>query len=153
MERSPAVSAPDTTTYVRALRAVASNDFYVRNCLWPSNPSFLLKTVGSKEGWTPSSFVSSRTTRAASRTARAEDFMDEEDLAVGGVCRSESDRDRGRVRHVGFHSASSGAEAGHRRDDGEGFELIDERMGLAARWEEYRTDFSMNLLLQAKIQL
>ncbi|KAK1776739.1 hypothetical protein QBC45DRAFT_444086, partial [Copromyces sp. CBS 386.78] len=42
-------------------------------------------TVGSKEGWTPSTFVSSRTNRhkdAAKPTQqRPEDFMDEEDLA------------------------------------------------------------------------
>ncbi|EJU03681.1 DUF1604-domain-containing protein [Dacryopinax primogenitus] len=38
-------------------------------------------TVGSKEGWTPSTFVSSRASRAnAPRTQRPEDFMDEEDL-------------------------------------------------------------------------
>ncbi|KAI0010375.1 DUF1604-domain-containing protein [Xylariaceae sp. FL0662B] len=43
-------------------------------------------TVGSKEGWTPSTFVSSRTDRRkdGAKTAsqqRPEDFMDEEDLA------------------------------------------------------------------------
>ncbi|UNI18156.1 hypothetical protein JDV02_004443 [Purpureocillium takamizusanense] len=42
-------------------------------------------TVGSKEGWTPSTFVSSRSSRnrdgPASKQQRAEDFMDEEDLA------------------------------------------------------------------------
>ncbi|KAI0079117.1 hypothetical protein K474DRAFT_1705947 [Panus rudis PR-1116 ss-1] len=38
-------------------------------------------TVGSKEGWTPSTFVSSRNERAKQRAARPEDFMDEEDLA------------------------------------------------------------------------
>lgn len=38
-------------------------------------------SVGSKEGWTPSTFVSSRNQRA--KTAqKAEDFMDEEDLAA-----------------------------------------------------------------------
>ncbi|GLB41621.1 putative protein of unknown function (DUF1604) [Lyophyllum shimeji] len=37
-------------------------------------------TVGSKEGWTPSTFVSSRTERAKQKVARPEDFMDEEDL-------------------------------------------------------------------------
>ncbi|KAF2667945.1 DUF1604-domain-containing protein [Microthyrium microscopicum] len=43
-------------------------------------------TVGSKEGWTPQTFVSSRTNRAKdqNKTAqqRPEDFMDEEDLAA-----------------------------------------------------------------------
>ncbi|ROT34927.1 hypothetical protein SODALDRAFT_337617 [Sodiomyces alkalinus F11] len=42
-------------------------------------------TVGSKEGWTPSTFVSSRTARRKDDTTtvqqRPEDFMDEEDLA------------------------------------------------------------------------
>ncbi|KAI0891849.1 DUF1604-domain-containing protein [Annulohypoxylon nitens] len=42
-------------------------------------------TVGSKEGWTPSTFVSSRANRrkddAAAKQQRPEDFMDEEDLA------------------------------------------------------------------------
>ncbi|KAL3449583.1 hypothetical protein BJX65DRAFT_294621 [Aspergillus insuetus] len=38
-------------------------------------------TVGSKEGWTPSTFVSSRQNRAkGARQQRAEDFMDEEDV-------------------------------------------------------------------------
>ncbi|WVQ79390.1 hypothetical protein IAT38_001487 [Cryptococcus sp. DSM 104549] len=36
-------------------------------------------SVGSKEGWTPSTFKSSRSNRA-NKTQRAEDFMDEEDL-------------------------------------------------------------------------
>ncbi|KOS22728.1 G patch domain-containing protein 1 [Escovopsis weberi] len=42
-------------------------------------------TVGSKEGWTPSTFVSSRSDRRKDepgrKLQRAEDFMDEEDLA------------------------------------------------------------------------
>ena len=41
-------------------------------------------TVGSKEGWTPSTFVSSRSNRnkdAKQKQQTAEDFMDEEDLA------------------------------------------------------------------------
>ncbi|KDQ26505.1 hypothetical protein PLEOSDRAFT_1057061 [Pleurotus ostreatus PC15] len=37
-------------------------------------------TVGSKEGWTPATFVSSRNERAKAKAARPEDFMDEEDL-------------------------------------------------------------------------
>jgi G patch domain-containing protein 1 len=37
-------------------------------------------TVGSKEGWAPSTFVSSRANKAAHQQ-RPEDFMDEEDLA------------------------------------------------------------------------
>ncbi|KAH7323656.1 hypothetical protein BKA65DRAFT_598225 [Rhexocercosporidium sp. MPI-PUGE-AT-0058] len=42
-------------------------------------------TVGSKEGWTPSTFVSSRTSRKKDEPKKAqqrpEDFMDEEDIA------------------------------------------------------------------------
>ncbi|TFK92456.1 hypothetical protein K466DRAFT_480570 [Polyporus arcularius HHB13444] len=38
-------------------------------------------SVGSKEGWTPATFVSSRSERAKKKAARPEDFMDEEDLA------------------------------------------------------------------------
>ncbi|KAJ3291007.1 hypothetical protein HK104_006374 [Borealophlyctis nickersoniae] len=37
-------------------------------------------TVGSKEGWQPSQFVSSRAARGAKPDARPEDFMDDEDL-------------------------------------------------------------------------
>ncbi|KAI9140593.1 hypothetical protein BKA69DRAFT_1078742 [Paraphysoderma sedebokerense] len=37
-------------------------------------------TVGSKEGWTPSTFVSSRSSRKEQTQLRPEDFMDEEDL-------------------------------------------------------------------------
>ncbi|KAJ8102903.1 hypothetical protein POJ06DRAFT_294203 [Lipomyces tetrasporus] len=38
-------------------------------------------SVGSSEGWTPSTFKSSRTARADQKVFRPEDFMDEEDLA------------------------------------------------------------------------
>ncbi|GAB5365522.1 hypothetical protein AAMO2058_001065500 [Amorphochlora amoebiformis] len=38
-------------------------------------------TVGSKEGWKPSQFVSSRSRRADRQKVRPEDFMDAEDLA------------------------------------------------------------------------
>ncbi|KAK9318756.1 hypothetical protein V1517DRAFT_360295 [Lipomyces orientalis] len=38
-------------------------------------------SVGSSEGWTPSTFKSSRTARADKKVFRPEDFMDEEDLA------------------------------------------------------------------------
>ncbi|KAJ7027942.1 hypothetical protein C8F04DRAFT_1115872 [Mycena alexandri] len=37
-------------------------------------------SVGSKEGWTPSAFVSSRGDRSKKKASRPEDFMDEEDL-------------------------------------------------------------------------
>ncbi|XP_072823364.1 G patch domain-containing protein 1 isoform X3 [Vicugna pacos] len=42
-------------------------------------------TVGSKEGWTPSSFVSSRKNRADRSVLGPEDFMDEEDLSEFGI--------------------------------------------------------------------
>ncbi|KAF8273088.1 hypothetical protein EI94DRAFT_1676992 [Lactarius quietus] len=38
-------------------------------------------SVGSKEGWTPSTFVSSRVDRAKQKASRPEDYMDEDDLA------------------------------------------------------------------------
>ncbi|CAE6495584.1 unnamed protein product [Rhizoctonia solani] len=38
-------------------------------------------SVGSKEGWTPATFKSSRNARAGQKASRPEDFMDEEDLA------------------------------------------------------------------------
>ncbi|KAF7770333.1 hypothetical protein Agabi119p4_6307 [Agaricus bisporus var. burnettii] len=37
-------------------------------------------TVGSKEGWTPATFVSSRADRTKAKASRPEDYMDEEDL-------------------------------------------------------------------------
>ncbi|NXO97119.1 GPTC1 protein, partial [Certhia brachydactyla] len=42
-------------------------------------------TVGTKEGWTPSAFVSSRQKRADRTTLGPEDFMDEEDLSEFGI--------------------------------------------------------------------
>uniref|UniRef100_A0A3P8YS83 G-patch domain-containing protein n=1 Tax=Esox lucius TaxID=8010 RepID=A0A3P8YS83_ESOLU len=42
-------------------------------------------TVGTKEGWTPSTFVSSRQQKAERQNARPEDFMDEEDLGEHGI--------------------------------------------------------------------
>jgi G patch domain-containing protein 1 len=48
-------------------------------------------SVGSKEGWTPKTFVSSRANRnkdqAAATAQRAEDFMDDEDLAEAAETR------------------------------------------------------------------
>ncbi|CAO2650717.1 Nn.00g020090.m01.CDS01 [Neocucurbitaria sp. VM-36] len=48
-------------------------------------------TVGSKEGWAPKTFVSSRSNRNKDQphgqTQRAEDFMDEEDLAAAAESR------------------------------------------------------------------
>ncbi|XP_028400200.1 G patch domain-containing protein 1-like [Dendronephthya gigantea] len=42
-------------------------------------------TVGSKEGWTPSTFVSSRAKRLESSRQKPEDFMDDEDLGDFGI--------------------------------------------------------------------
>ncbi|KAF9740510.1 hypothetical protein PMIN06_001643 [Paraphaeosphaeria minitans] len=44
-------------------------------------------TVGSKEGWAPKTFVSSRSNRNKDTTQRAEDFMDEEDKAAAAESR------------------------------------------------------------------
>jgi G patch domain-containing protein 1 len=45
------------------------------------DPLSILSVKTSVTGWTPSTFVSSRSDRAKNRKARPEDFMDEEDLA------------------------------------------------------------------------
>ncbi|XP_053472683.1 G patch domain-containing protein 1 isoform X2 [Ictalurus furcatus] len=42
-------------------------------------------TVGTKEGWAPSTFVSSRNQKAEKHNARPEDFMDEEDFSEHGI--------------------------------------------------------------------
>lgn len=42
-------------------------------------------TVGTKEGWTPSTFVSTRQQKAEKQNARPEDFMDEEDFGEHGI--------------------------------------------------------------------
>ncbi|XP_069031164.1 G patch domain-containing protein 1 isoform X2 [Embiotoca jacksoni] len=42
-------------------------------------------TVGTKEGWAPSTFVSSRQQKAGRQDARPEDFMDEEDFGEHGI--------------------------------------------------------------------
>ncbi|XP_077165747.1 G patch domain-containing protein 1 isoform X2 [Paroedura picta] len=46
-------------------------------------------TVGSKEGWAPSTFVSSRQKRAEKTVLGPEDFMDEEDLSEHGIAPKE----------------------------------------------------------------
>ncbi|XP_062817761.1 G patch domain-containing protein 1 isoform X2 [Anolis carolinensis] len=46
-------------------------------------------TVGSKEGWAPSTFVSSRQKRAERTVLGPEDFMDEEDLSEHGIAPKE----------------------------------------------------------------
>ncbi|XP_068230027.1 G patch domain-containing protein 1-like [Palaemon carinicauda] len=42
-------------------------------------------SVGTKEGWAPSTFVSSRVQRAEAKNSRPQDFMDDEDLASHGI--------------------------------------------------------------------
>ncbi|XP_063802063.1 G patch domain-containing protein 1 isoform X2 [Pseudophryne corroboree] len=46
-------------------------------------------TVGSKEGWTPSTFVSSRQDKSERQGSRPEDFMDDEDLGEFGIAPKE----------------------------------------------------------------
>ncbi|XP_075694562.1 G patch domain-containing protein 1 [Rhinoderma darwinii] len=46
-------------------------------------------TVGSKEGWTPSTFVSSRQGKSEKNVSRPEDFMDDEDLGEFGIAPTE----------------------------------------------------------------
>ena len=46
-----------------------------------SSPSSVTTYINVSKGWTPSTFVSSRSERAKQKAARPEDFMDEEDLA------------------------------------------------------------------------
>ncbi|XP_073461883.1 G patch domain-containing protein 1 isoform X1 [Aquarana catesbeiana] len=46
-------------------------------------------TVGTKEGWAPSTFVSSRQGKSESKASRPEDFMDEEDLGEFGIAPNE----------------------------------------------------------------
>lgn len=42
-------------------------------------------SVGTKEGWTPSTFVSSRAQRNEAKSSRPQDYMDEEDLEAFGI--------------------------------------------------------------------
>jgi G patch domain-containing protein 1 len=69
-------------------------------------------TVGSKEGWTPKTFVSSRANRNKDQpngpTQRAEDFMDEEDLAAAAESRQLETA----------HNFAGIGEAGQANDDG-----------------------------------
>jgi hypothetical protein len=55
---------------------------HISNCLVGLTiPNRFFNTVGSKEGWAPSSFVSSRTSRSGTEPSRRpEDYMDGEDL-------------------------------------------------------------------------
>ncbi|XP_051235637.1 G patch domain-containing protein 1 isoform X1 [Dicentrarchus labrax] len=46
-------------------------------------------TVGTKEGWAPSTFVSSRQQKAEKHHVRPEDFMDEEDFGEHGIAPKE----------------------------------------------------------------
>ena len=64
-------------------------------------------TVGSKEGWAPATFVSSRTNRAK-QAQKVEDFMDEEDLAA----RAEGQKLETTGAFAGLGSAGEGAGKG-----------------------------------------
>ncbi|XP_044062771.1 G patch domain-containing protein 1 [Siniperca chuatsi] len=73
-------------------------------------------TVGTKEGWAPSTFVSSRQQKADKRHVRPEDFMDEEDFGEHGIApreistsrefsSSRRDEAREKARAVGAQAA------------------------------------------------
>ena len=77
-------------------------------------------TVGSKEGWTPSQWSSSRSKRGKARQQRPEDYMDEDDDPMMGrklraraeydtLGRSDSNRARAmaEVRAVCVHGSAS----------------------------------------------
>jgi len=42
-------------------------------------------TVGSKDGWTPSTFISSRKDKSKKKQSKPEDYMDEEDMGEYGI--------------------------------------------------------------------
>ncbi|TLD34416.1 hypothetical protein E2P81_ATG04581 [Venturia nashicola] len=65
-------------------------------------------TVGSKDGWTPQTFVSSRTNRAKAQQ-KAEDFMDEEDIA-------DAEEAQKLQTSTGFSGLGSTAEEASKRD-------------------------------------
>lgn len=75
----PAASAPGTLTTLSEGTDADGNTVNL------THKNSYFNTVGSKEGWTPSTFVSSRTNRRKddprATQQRPEDFMDEEDLA------------------------------------------------------------------------
>ncbi|KAJ4353227.1 uncharacterized protein N0V89_004954 [Didymosphaeria variabile] len=61
-------------------------------------------TVGSKEGWAPKAFVSSRANRNKDTAQRAEDFMDEEDKAEAAESRElETAQSFATIGRVGDH--------------------------------------------------
>lgn len=62
-------------------------------------------TVGSKEGWTPSTFKSSRNDRNKGKTMRPEDFMDDEDRAEMQESRKLVDMDEVAESHRGHGMA------------------------------------------------
>lgn len=82
--------------------------------------SSYFNTVGSKEGWTPSTFVSSRTNRAkdkddqkAAQQQRLEDYMDEEDLADAEESRRiQTSQAFAGLGATGDHASSPGGLAG-----------------------------------------
>ncbi|OBR02942.1 G-patch domain containing protein [Colletotrichum higginsianum IMI 349063] len=92
-------------------------------------------TVGSKEGWTPSTFISSRTNRQKGKSNtfhhRPEDYMDEEDLADATATQEIRTTDPfaalGASSHVGRYPVRL-AGLMRRQCDSMGFELL-RRMG------------------------
>ncbi|RSM14537.1 hypothetical protein CEP52_001318 [Fusarium oligoseptatum] len=91
-------------------------------------------TVGSKEGWTPSTFVSSRSNRrkddAAPAQQRPEDYMDEEDLADAAEAQKLETSQAFAGLGSSGQEAGSGGLMGLLRADGDtmGFKLL-RRMG------------------------
>ena len=82
-------------------------------------------TVGSKEGWTPATFVSSRANRAK-QEQKVEDFMDEEDLAE----REEAQRLETNDAFAGLGSAGAGGEEGKGGMFADLFRTTGETMGV-----------------------
>ncbi|KAI8330226.1 hypothetical protein BC941DRAFT_441289 [Chlamydoabsidia padenii] len=84
-ERDKRVGASDSGQFIPVWKQEARDDQGRRRFHGAFTGGFsagYYNTVGSKEGWTPGQFVSSRTSRHEQRAARVEDFMDEEDLEV-----------------------------------------------------------------------
>ncbi|KAJ2450256.1 hypothetical protein EV183_004415 [Coemansia sp. RSA 2336] len=125
-------------------------------------------TVGSKEGWEPSSFVSSRSNRASHQLQKPADFMDDEDIAdlrasrIFDVRREYSaansagmDAHMGAAQPAASHSATSKLNLCQRIGDqimlamqwkpGQIDGQISELMAKAAKANHHGVDYSMDL--------
>eukprot|EP00639_Heterosigma_akashiwo_P021438 CAMPEP_0206416696 /NCGR_PEP_ID=MMETSP0294-20121207/36882_1 /ASSEMBLY_ACC=CAM_ASM_000327 /TAXON_ID=39354 /ORGANISM="Heterosigma akashiwo, Strain CCMP2393" /LENGTH=94 /DNA_ID=CAMNT_0053879363 /DNA_START=36 /DNA_END=316 /DNA_ORIENTATION=- len=65
-------------------------------------------TVGSAEGWTPSTFQSSREKRADAKVQKPEDFMDEDDGLLGRHLTGTQDYTGGALKRRHPDSPSTG---------------------------------------------